>query len=318
MRALGLDLGGSKLLACIIDEEGTVLERVVLPTGRATGPGEVRRLVVEAARQLRDAIGPFDVAGLGFPGQVNFSEGVARASVMLDGWRDVPLADQLAQELGVRCVLDNDVNAAAVAELKCWEDKPPGSMIFVAIGTGIGGAIVLNNRLWRGHTGVAGEIGNMTIDRYGQLCWCGRRGCLNTSASGTAMEQRLGGAGTLSGHLGGEDPRMDQVLQETATALGIGLANALNLLNPAVVVLGGGVARLGPRWLEAVASTARAEAFPEAGQCQIEFARAGYEAGAIGAALLAIEATTTAVLEAPAVPVAKGTHTPSEGLPPAR
>jgi predicted NBD/HSP70 family sugar kinase len=288
MRALGLDLGGSKLLACVVDGDGTVLGRAIRPTGRATGPEEARRLVMEAAAELRQTTGPFDAAGLGFPGEVDFCAGVARASIMLDGWRDVPLADQLARALEVRCVVDNDVNAAAVAELKCREAEPPGSMLFVAVGTGIGGAIVIDNRLWRGHTGIAGEIGNMTIDRNGPLCWCGRRGCLNTSASGTAMERLLGSAESLT----------EQVLHEAATALGIGLANALNLLNPALVVLGGGVARLGPRWLEAVASAARCEAFPAAGQCRIELARAGYDAGAIGAALLAIEATTTGAPEA--------------------
>jgi glucokinase len=308
MRALGLDLGGSKLLACVVDGDGTVLGRAIRPTGRATGPEEARRLVVAAAAELRETAGPFDAAGLGFPGEVDFPTGVARASIMLDGWWDVPLADQLAQALGVRCVVDNDVNAAAVAELKCREAEPPGSMLFVAVGTGIGGAIVIDNRLWRGHSGIAGEIGNMTIDRNGPLCWCGRRGCLNTVASGTAMDQREGGAESLP----------EQALHEAATALGIGLANALNLLNPALVVLGGGVARLGPRWLEAVASSARSESFPAAGRCRIEPARAGYEAGAIGAALLAIEATTTAAPAAPGAAAATGTRTTSGGLPPAR
>jgi glucokinase len=132
------------------------------------------------------------------------------------------------------------------------------------------------------------------------------------------MEGRLVGAGSLTDHLRAGDPQLGQVLHEAATALGIGLANALNLLNPALVVLGGGVARLGPQWLDAVTSTARAEAFPEAGQCRIEVARAGYEAGAIGAALLAIEATTTAVPEAPGAPAAKGTRAPSGGPPPVR
>jgi glucokinase len=308
MRALGLDLGGSKLLACVVDGDGTVLGRAIRPTGRATGPEEARRLVMAAAAELRETTGPFDAAGLGFPGEVDFRAGVARASIMLDGWRDVPLADQLARALDVRCVVDNDVNAAAVAELKCREAEPPGSMLFVAVGTGIGGAIVIDNRLWRGHTGIAGEIGNMTLDREGLVCWCGRRGCLNTLASGAAMEQRRGGAESLP----------EQALHEAATALGIGLANALNLLNPALVVLGGGVARLGPRWLEAVAATARSEAFPAAGQCRIELARAGYDAGAIGAALLAIEATTTAAPPAPGAAAATGTRTTSGALPPAR
>jgi glucokinase len=175
---------------------------------------------------------------------------------------------------------------------------------------------VLDNRLWRGHTGVAGEIGNVTIDRHGPLCWCGRRGCLNTSASGSAMERRLQDSGRSIGQAQPEQAELDAVLHEAATALGIGLANALNLLNPALVALGGGVARLGQRWLDTVAATARAEAFPEAGQCRIEPARAGYEAGAIGAALLAVEATTSGERGARGAPEARGTHAPSGGLPP--
>ncbi|HEX2218914.1 MAG TPA: ROK family protein, partial [Gemmatimonadales bacterium] len=270
MRALGLDLGGTKLLACLIDAEGSILGRAVRSTGRSTGPLEARRLIGEAATELRDTVGSFEVAGLGFPGLVDYGAGVARASVMLDGWRDVPLAEQLAHELGVSCVVDNDVNAAAVAELRCRADDPPGSMLFVAVGTGIGGALVFDNRLWRGHTGVAGEIGNMTIDRHGPVCWCGRRGCLNTSASGSAMERLLQEKARPADRSPAAGPAPDEILEEAATALGIGLANALNLLNPALVALGGGVARLGQRWLDTVAATARAEAFPEAGQCRIE------------------------------------------------
>jgi glucokinase len=289
MRAIGFDLGGSKLLACLIEEDGTVLHRAVRATGRGTGPAEACRLMVAAANEVRDACGPFDVAGVGFPGQVDFPHGVARASVMLDGWREVPLAERLAQVLGVPCVVDNDVNAAAIAELKQREDELPDSMLFVAVGTGIGGAITVGKRLWRGHTGVAGEIGNVTIDRHGPTCWCGRRGCLNTSASGAAIERQLQPGVSLAEQVQRGHPRLDRVLARAAESLGIGIANALNLLNPALVVLGGGVAELGPRWMDTVVSTARSEAFPEAGQCRFELARAGYHAGAVGAALLGVE-----------------------------
>jgi glucokinase len=289
MRAIGFDLGGSKLLACLTEEDGTIVRRAVRPTGRATGPEEACRLMLDAAEELRNACGTFRAAGVGFPGQVDFPGGVARASVMLDGWREVPLADQLADALGVPCVVDNDVNAAAVAELKQREDEPPESMLFVAVGTGIGGAITLGNRLWRGHTGVAGEIGNVTIDRHGPICWCGRKGCLNTSASGAAIEDQLEPGVPLSQQVQRGHPLLDRAIDQAAVALGIGIANALNLLNPALVVLGGGVAELGQAWLDKVAATARAEAFPEAGQCRFELARAGYEAGSVGAALLAME-----------------------------
>jgi glucokinase len=289
MRAIGFDLGGSKLLACLIDEDGRVIRRTVRPTGRGTGPAKACRLIVEAAEELRDAGGPFTVAGVGFPGQVDFATGVARASVMLDGWCKVPLAERLVQALGIQCVVDNDVNAAAIAELKQREEDPPGSMLFVAVGTGIGGAITLGSRLWRGYTGVAGEIGNVTIDRHGPTCWCGRQGCLNTSASGAAIEGQLEPGVPLAEQIQRGHPRLDLVLDEAAESLGIGIANALNLLNPALVVLGGGISELGQPWLEKVAATARSEAFPEAGECRFELARAGYQAGAVGAALLAME-----------------------------
>jgi glucokinase len=289
MRAIGIDLGGSKLLACLTDENGSVLGRAVRTTGRGTGPVEACRLIVDAARELCVTFGPFEVAGVGFPGQVDFSRGIARASVMLDGWLEFPLGERVAQALEVPCVIDNDVNAAAVAELKQREDEIIDSMLFVAVGTGIGGAIVLDNRLWRGHTGVAGEIGNVTIDRHGSICWCGRRGCLNTCASGAAIESQLDPGVPLAVQLESDRPRVDQVVEAAAESLGIGIANALNLLNPGLVVLGGGVAQFGQPWLDKVAKTARAEAFPEAGQCRFELARAGYEAGAVGAALLGLD-----------------------------
>jgi glucokinase len=310
MRGIGIDLGGSKLLACLTDEDGRVLGRAVRTTGRATGPLEACRLIREVASELCEAGGPFEVAGVGFPGQVDFARGVARASVMLDGWREVPLAGWVGEALGLPCVVDNDVNAAAVAELKHRHNELPGSMLFVAVGTGIGGAIVLENRLWRGHTGVAGEIGNVTIDRHGPKCWCGRRGCLNTSASGAAIERQLEPGVPLAEQVRLGNPRLDDVLDDAAESLGIGIANALNLLNPALVVLGGGVAELGERWLDKVAAAARAETFPEAGECRFELARAGYQAGAVGAALLGFEKvrsvapgyliTTTASQAAPA------------------
>jgi glucokinase len=305
MRALGIDLGGSKLLACLIDD-GEVEGRTVRATGRRTGPAEAVRLILDAADELRRRFGPFEIAGVGFPGQVDFPRGTVGGSVMLDGWRDVPLASLLAEALGMPCVIDNDVNCAALAELRARGDEAPDSMLFVAVGTGIGGAITLGPRLWRGHTGVAGEIGNVTIDRHGLQCWCGRRGCLNTSASGTAIERQLEPGVPLLNQVESGHPRLDDAVEEAAVALGIGLANALNLLNPELVVLGGGVAQLGTAWLDTVARTARAEAFPEAGQCRFELARAGYDAGSIGAGILATTSASPAAVHAtPAVPGAR-------------
>jgi glucokinase len=322
MRVIGVDLGGSKLLACVIDEDGQPLGRTVRATGRGTSPAQARGLIRDAAHELRERFGHIDASGIGFPGLVDFARGRVTSSVMLDGWLDVPLADELTEMLGIPSVVDNDVNCAALAELKLRGHDAPDSMLFVAVGTGIGGAITLGRRLWRGHTGVAGEIGNVSIDRHGVRCWCGRRGCLNTSASGTAIEHQLEAGVPLMNQVSSGHPRLDSVVHEAAVSLGIGLANALNLLNPELVVLGGGVAELGASWLDVVAETARAEAFSEAGGCRFELARAGYDAGAMGAALLALEmlrdqaerepvATTSAPAEARAASVEPGSRSSS-------
>jgi glucokinase len=211
---------------------------------------------------------------------------------MLDGWSDVPLADLVAERLGVPCVVDNDVNNAARAELRARRPRVPRVLLLVGVGTGIGGAIAIEGRVYRGANGGAGEIGNTTVDRGGAKCWCGRRGCLNTLASGAAIEQHLAlRAGSLPDAVARREPRVLDALEAAGQALGSGIANALNLLNPDLVVLAGGLAELPPAlFLEPLERSARAEAFaPIADACRFERARAGYEAAAVGAGWLAWE-----------------------------
>ncbi|HET8946026.1 MAG TPA: ROK family protein [Candidatus Polarisedimenticolia bacterium] len=288
---LGLDLGGSKLLAVVVGGDGTVLDRERLPTGRTTGPGEAIALARQAAGALRARGADFAAAGLGFPGLVDHSAGLVRSSVMLDDWKDVRFADRLSEALAVPCLVDNDVNMAAFAEIarRRTDGDPPATTIFVFVGTGIGGAIAIDGALYRGPGGLAGEIGNTTVDHAGEVCWCGRRGCLNTLASGSAIAAALGNGGTaLAERFLNGDPVTVRVVERAAHWLGVGLGNAINLLNPALVVLGGGVAELGPRYLATVRQAALRESFAEAaGACRFELARAGYEAGALGAGLMA-------------------------------
>jgi glucokinase len=274
---LGIDLGGTKLLAVAVDAAGTVVYRRREPTGRGLGPAPALALIAEIADDARRALGgPNAIAavGLGFPGLVDHRRGVARSSVMLDGWHDVALAAQLAARLGVPCAIDNDVNAAALYEHAL---RGTSDFLFVAVGTGIGGALVLGGALWRGAHGLAGEIGHVTIARDGRPCDCGRRGCVNRYASGTAIDQP-------------GDPSGDGLADATA-ALGAALGSALNLLDVPLVVLGGGVAERGPAYVAAVAAHARRECFREIGQaCAFELARGGYDAAALGAARLARQA----------------------------
>jgi glucokinase len=158
------------------------------------------------------------------------------------------------------------------------------------VGTGIGGAIAIDGELYRGPGGLAGEIGNTTIDHAGETCWCGRRGCLNTLASGSAIAAQLTDGNSLAECWRKGDPAAIRAVERSAHWLGVGLANAINLLNPTLIIIGGGVAELGSCYLDSVEKAARREAFFEAAShCRFELARAGYEAGAIGAGIMARE-----------------------------
>jgi glucokinase len=298
---LGIDVGGSKLIACALDDSDRVVDETRQETGRATSPAELVRRVAELVWRLRSKGHAPAAIGVGIPGLCDRGRGVVRSSIMLDGWHDVPLAADLARATGLPCVLDNDVNAAALAEAtrRCLDDE---LMLFVAIGTGIGGAITLGRSVWRGASGVAGEIGNLVVDRGGPRCWCGRRGCLNALASGSAIERSAGiPEGTLAARWAAGDPDVRRAVEDAARALAVGLGNAINLLNPALLVLGGGVAQLGAPWLALVRRQLAGEAFAEArAACRVELAQSGYEAGALGAALIARTAVAAVDLGASA------------------
>lgn len=279
---LGVDVGGTKLLAVLV-EDGVEVDRFRVDTGRAAGPCEVLHAVEAANRALPGAAG----IGIGFPGLVDHGTGVARSSVMLDGWCDVPLAAQVEARTGLPTTLDNDANVAALAEVHARDVC--GSLLFVTVGTGIGGALVgPDGALWRGRGGSAGEIGNTVVVPDGRPCWCGRRGCLNTVASGSAIERRLGLAPGGLADADAED--VEPALVEAGDHLGRALADAVQILDPSVVAVGGGVVEAGRAFVAAARERVLAEVFDEITDgLVIEPATAGWTAGAVGAALLAEE-----------------------------
>jgi predicted NBD/HSP70 family sugar kinase len=208
-------------------------------------------------------------------------------------------ASLIQERLGRPCAVDNDVNNAARAEvsLRGGDDL---SMLFVSVGTGIGGAIVLHGRLWRGATNMAGEIGHVGVAQGGLRCLCGRRGCVGTLASGAAIERQLGRpVGTLAAVMTAPSPVVTNAVARACRILGGAIASTLNLLNLPLVTIGGGLADI-PGFVSAVAEAARGQAMPEIGAaCRFECARAGQTAGAVGAALLVrdhIETKTSGVI----------------------
>lgn len=299
---LGVDLGGTKLLATASDRTENVVASFQHATGPAFRPEQMLTVLRSILAKLSTSGVRVQRVGIGFPGLVERHSGRVHSSVILPTWRDYPLAERIEDDLGVRCYVDNDVNVAARAEARERNLGRGDSMLFVSIGTGVGGALVLDGRIWEGASGLAGEIGHVSISRTGPRCLCGRRGCVNLFASGTAIERQLRhqSAGVALAHK--RDPSVVSVVRKAAQALGIAVGSAMNLLNPTLVVLGGGVAQYGAAYLEAVRDAVAREAFPEIAQaCRVELTRAGYAAGAYGATILAGEAEVRSRTAGPAL-----------------
>jgi glucokinase len=282
---LGIDVGGTKLLANVYDLTGHRLLTLRCSTGRDTS---VEKLLTLVEKTFEDsaAVGRIASVGLGFPGLTDSRRGLVRSSVILDGWHEVAFAERMTSATGVPCFIDNDVNNSARAESYVRGRTDGQDLLYVSIGTGVGGALVLHNELWWGTSGLAGEIGHVVVDRNGPKCRCGSNGCAAVYAAGAEIDRLIGRAsedGEASTALD-----LGSRLREPTECLGIAIANVLNVMNLPLVVVGGGVARLGPSLVELIEQSARRHAFAEiAGDCRFELSAAGYEAGALGAALLA-------------------------------
>jgi glucokinase len=251
------------------------------------------------------------VTGVSFGGPVDFYSGTVRLSHHVPGWENRPLAQMLEDEFGAPAWVDNDANVAAIGEHRFGAGQGCNSLMYMTVSTGVGGGWVLDGRPWRGHDRMAGEIGHMVVDPSGPECVCGSRGCVERLASGTNIarrarewlrEQPERGA-RLRALAGGEVEAVDakmvaqaaaegdalawEALERGAQALGVGIGNAANLVNPERFVLGGGVTKSGDRWWEAVRTAARATALPEVGLSIVQ-AALGDEAPLWGAVALAL------------------------------
>ncbi len=311
---VGVDLGGTKILAAVVDSDGHIVSRAKARTQPerpvteiiATIADTVRAAVAKASLQMQD----IGAVGITAPGVLDAQAGVVRFAPNLH-WRDVPLAAALRQQLGLPIYLENDVNMGTLAEHTLGAGRGARDVVGIFVGTGIGGGIILNGRLHTGYNGSAGEIGHMVIRMGGPRCGCGRRGCLEALASRTAIVRELtaaieGGAksvlpelvkgdlnrltsGALAKAVAQGDKLAISVLKRATKSLGIGVANVVNLLGPEMVILGGGVMEaLDDRWIERVRQVARKHALPNAMEgVKIVRAQLGDDAVALGAAVLA-------------------------------
>jgi glucokinase len=316
MRA-GIDLGGTKIQAVVIDGRTRVTGQARRPTPGEGGPLAVIEAmagaVAEAVEDAGIAAGDLAGVGLGSAGGVDARAGtVARAFNVSRDWLDpVPVAAELGGALGVPVVLGNDVEVATWAEFRHGAGKDHRSLLGVFWGTGVGGGIVLDGRVWTGR-GAAGEIGHMVVKRGGARCTCGRRGCLEAYAGRGAMELRArrlvkkkgrktslfeimeerGKSRLTSGiwarALDDGDELAEELIERAIQALGAGVASAVNLLDVEAVVLGGGLGvRFGETHLQRIDAAMAPHLFSDDRPPALRVAALGDLGGAVGAALLA-------------------------------
>lgn len=310
---LGVDVGGSKIEMALIGADSTVLARLRTATDRTLGPAQfVVDLANAARREFGEQLGGARAVGIGVAAQVDTTRGWLHFAPNL-GWRDVPLGALAESAFRLPIVLTNDVRAATAGEWRHGAGRGCSELTCFFVGTGIGGGIVTGGRLVAGCAGIAGELGHLKIVAGGRRCSCGDTGCLEAYAGGWAIAQRareavlaapdcaaalLRAAGSVeridarhvAAGYGAGDPLAVRLIEETADALGAGVASVVNALNPCRVVLGGGVTEGVPALVDLVAKRIAQTALPSAAHgLAIVPAHLGALAGAIGAAVLAAE-----------------------------
>lgn len=310
----GLDLGGTKIQAVVVDDDGRAIGQARHPTPTRGGPQDVADAMAVALREAALAAGQESAAlrgvGVGSPGAIDVGAGTVGQARNLPDWAGVfPLADALSTQLGTPVSLGNDVDVATDAEVELGAGQGARSLLGVFWGTGVGGGVVLGGRMWRGE-GAAGEIGHMVVKQGGARCPCGRRGCLEAYAGRGAMEARARKrhadghktdlfqlmekhgrprltSGIWARALANGDTLATELIDDAVEALGSGVASAVNLLDVEVVVIGGGLGlRLGEPYRERIVQAMRPHLFNDDRPPDVRLAALGDLGGAIGAALL--------------------------------
>jgi glucokinase len=313
---VGIDLGGTNVVVGTVAQDGSeILGVLSAPTKPEQGPDAVvERIVALARASLTHASGKTIAGvGIGSPGPLDTKTGVVILTPNL-GWVNMPLRDRVSAGLGLPATLDNDANCAVFGEWWRGAARGVAHVVGLTIGTGIGGGIVLNGEIYHGASDIAGEIGHMTIDSNGRRCNCGNQGCLEAYASGPAIAARAveglrrGAGSALPDRVGGDlakitaqvvydaahdgDAYALEVVHETARLLGAGVASLINIFNPNVVVICGGVTQAGDTLFVPLRDEVKRRAFkPAVDVCRILPGELPGTAGVWGAAAVFIKRT---------------------------
>jgi glucokinase len=310
---LGVDIGGTKIAVGLVDREGNILKQTRTPM-IGNGTAEAGLQAVISAIDCLVWAGEVSSIGICAPGPLDPKTGVVLNPPNLPCWRDFPLAKKIADKFHMRVKVDNDANAAALAETRWGAARGYRYVFYATIGTGIGTGIVLDGRIYHGSTGSAGEGGHVSIDYRGPLCSCGKRGCIEILAAGPAIGTRAraklgaepsrhsaildlakGDVSAVSSELVGQayaagDPLAREILLETVEVLTPWLGNIVDLLDPDVLVIGGGVAAMLKPFFDEIKERLPAWCVnPRAAEIPLVMAHYGADAGIAGGAALLSE-----------------------------
>ncbi len=318
---VGVDLGGTNIVVGVMTADGSEQHAMQsIPTRADQGADAVverivqlcERVIAETQAATGATRAQFIGIGIGSPGPLDRERGIVIVTPNL-GWRNFPLRDRIADGVHLSAELDNDANCATLGEWWIGAARGARQVVGLTIGTGIGGGLILNGSLYHGASDVAGELGHISIDATGRKCGCGNYGCLEAYASGPAIAQRareaLGGgepsvmsnlvlgnlekisAATVFDAAQQGDELAGHVVRETAQFLGIGIANFLNIFNPEVVVIVGGVTQAGEALFEPLRAEVRRRAFaPAVAACRIVPGELQGRAGVVGAVAIFAQA----------------------------
>jgi len=311
---VGIDLGGTKILAAVADSKARILAETRLDTEAKKGLSKVmsnvKIAVLKALWKARTSLKNVTSICIGAPGPIIYKKGLIVSPPNMPGWGKVNLKDRIKRIFKKPVFMENDANLAAFAEAVKGAGKGMRNVVYFTLSTGIGGGIVLDGRIFRGKTGGAGEVGHMVIEKEGIRCGCGGRGCLEAMGSGTAVarmaQKRAPKSSRMIKLAGGKrsnitteivgqaarkgDTLAKNILREVGGNIGIGVANIVNILNPDIVVLGGGLTNLWDIIHEPIMRAYKNQVLevPGAG-VKIKKAKLGGYAGVIGAVLFALD-----------------------------
>jgi len=303
-----LDLGGTKVRALVADLEGNVYGEDIRPSRAEEGlepvlaamEASLRAALKPAGRELGDLQG----VGIASPGAVDVRRGVVPGAPQLPGWHEVPLVQVMSERLGARVWLENDASAAALGEHAFGAGWGSRHMLYLTVSTGVGGGIIIDGRLYNGTSGAAGELGHVIIDVDGPPCGCGGRGCLEALASGTAIARKgrelverdespaLSELAAKEGPVTAEmmkraadmgDVACKEAFRQAGHYLGVALAGYVNIFDPEVILIGGGVARAGDLLMEQARTTMQALAMSQPlNDVRLDLGVLGERAGPLG------------------------------------